>query len=184
MARDHLITAASYIKVSLRLHAHLAPTRSNLTADGLITASTRLAERIGLAMLRENTRRFWNTIDELWGVKNLTSRDVPYLRGSFLTVLADIFCNHTDFWTQPNEAKFFLPYPLKNKLKIFPVYDPEVIRLSGASGKAMEALYFILLTHINSGKRTKHLTPRNAVPHVTSFELRDDGEDDDDRVFA
>jgi hypothetical protein len=178
VARDHLITAANFIKVSLRLHAHLAPTRSAMNVDGLITASTRVADRIGLAMMRENTRRFWSTIDELWGVKNLTSRDVPYLRGTFLSVLSDIFCNHTDFWAQPNEAKFVVPYQLKNKLKIFPIYDPEVIRLSGASGKAMEALYFIILTHINSGKRTQRLTPRNAAPNASNFTIGDDEEEE------
>ncbi len=182
VSRDHLMTAYTYIRVTLRLHAHLAPTRSAGGIPNLVTGGTRLVERIGLAMLRENARRFWHAIDDVWGVKNLTSRDVPYLRGSFLSVLADLFCNHVDFWTDPGEAKFSLPYPLKTKLKIFPVYDPEVIRLSGASGKAQEALYFILLTHLNSGKRTKRLTPRNGSADCSNFQLASD--EDEDEVAA
>ena len=168
-----LLHAVVFARMASRIHSHLAPVRHETVAENIASALRRVTERIGLPVLRENTKTFWNFIDEVWGIKELTVRhgNIPYLFAGFLSVLVDFLSDHVEFWQQPQDTKLVFPYDLKQKFKKFPVYDPEIVRLSGVTGKGKEALYFILMTHINSGKKTRRLVPRNArTTIVTAFE--------------
>ena len=181
MARDELLTGMTYVRTSLRIHAHLAPTRHVMSAAGMPPIIDRVVERVGLPMWRANTVEFWRLLDELWGIRTLRAKgSAPYLLGSFLSVLCDILADHVDFWRQPDELKLAIPEELKRKLKKFPISDPEVVRLAGSGGKAREALYFILVTHINSGKRTRRLVPRNVRATIPPMF----GDDDDEEEAA
>jgi hypothetical protein len=48
----------------------------------------------------------------------------------------------------------------KSKLAKFPVTDPQIVNLAGSSGTSREMLYMLMVNHVNSGKRTRHLKPR------------------------
>lgn len=181
-ARSELMTGLSYVRTVLRCHAHLAPTRSGLTATNIPSIIDRVVERVGMPLWRQNAVTFWALIDELWGIKGLNSKGAPYLMSQFLSVFADILSDHVDFWRQPEEMRLFMPDELKRKLKKFPVGDPEVVRLAGASGKAREALYFIIVSHINSGKRTKRLVPRNVRATIPPLNGDDEEEPDEEEA--
>lgn len=181
MARDELVTGLTYVRTVLRCHAHLAPTRTSLTAASIAPVIDRVVDRVGLPLWRQNAMTFWVAIDELWGLRHVSQRGAtPHLLHNFLTVFADVLSDHVDFWRQPDELRLHVPDELKRKLKKFPVGDPEVMRLAGASGKAREALYFILVSHINSGKRSKRLMPRNVratIPPIYDGDAEPDDEE-------
>lgn len=175
---DDLVSGLTYLRTVLRVHAHLVPTRHVSTVDGVLASAMRLEKRIGIPMVRQNCMALWGLLDELWGIKeHKVKASIPYLRVTFLQCLTDIISDHVDFWAQPNETKLQVPYLIKRKLAKLPVYDPEIVRLSGASGKAAEALYFIIVTHLNSGKRTNRLIPRNARAHISSMADDEDNEE-------
>jgi hypothetical protein len=176
-----LLSATTYCRVVCKLHAHLAPSRTANTAETITNSLTRVMDRIGMPLLRANTNTFFNLIDYCWELRAHRHRKVKliHLSSSFLQVLADIFSEHVDFWSVPEDSRLAVPYEIKSKLKKLSINDPEIVRLAGAQGKAQEALHFIILKHINSGKRTKRILPRNASAHMSLF---DDDEDDDEEL--
>lgn len=181
MARNELISGLSYVKTLMRLHSHLAPTRGAILAASTPAMIDRIVDRTGLPIWRANAITFWNLIDELWGIRGLHQKTgTPYLMLTFLTVFADILSDHVDFWRQPDELRLYMDDSLKRKLKKFPVNDPEVLRLAGSAGKARDALGYIMLTHINSGKRTRRLVPRNARATIPPMFDDDENGDDDE----
>ena len=176
-ARGELVTASSYLKTALRLHSHLTASRAINGVENIVNTARRVQERIGISTVRQNTFYFWSLIDDLWGISNHKLRyGIPYLNTTFLQTLTDVLSDHVDFWVHPTDTRLAVPYDLKAKLKKFPVYDPEVVRLSGSAGQAGQTLYFLFLQHINSGKRTKRLIERNAK--ITLLPTEDDPKDD------
>lgn len=161
MARGELLTALTCAKVVGFLHAHKAATRRN-SIDELVPALDKAVEIIGVQNMRENIRRFFELVDECWGVRRVQYREgAVHMRSAFLNVLARLLSDHLDFWgSSPEEKKLFVEAPLKRKLALFPVHDPQVVNLASSGGKSRELLYMLLRDHINSGKRTKRLTSR------------------------
>lgn len=161
MTRGELITALTFAKVVLYLHGHkVSPHRSSLdqVADGL----SKLVEVVGMQAVRENVKTFFDLVDSCWGIKRVQYKEgAIYMRGQFLYVLALLLSDHKDFWQDRAEKKLFVDANLRRKIAQFAVHDPEVTRLAGSSGSARQILYLLLRDHINSGKRTKRLTPRN-----------------------
>lgn len=181
-ARDDMLSAVAFVRVALRMHSHLIPSRQSIAVSNVTGLLGRLEQRIGMAMIRANVTALWKLIDDVWGIRGNSIRaELPHVRSGFLDVFSDILADHVDFWGQPDEVRFGTPYELKNKLAKFPIFDPEIVRLASSAGKAREALYFILLTHINSGKRTKRLVPRNARATIPSLV---DGDQDDEETAA
>lgn len=180
--QSDLISAHGLSRVTLRLHSHLVAGKQSMSAMGMATMFQRLVDRIGLPLLRQNMTTFWEFMDETWSVSKISGRNSAstVLRTGFLVVLSDILCQHVEFWAQPDEFRLQIPYTLKTKFAKFAVHDPEVVRLSGAAGKAQEALYFIIISHLNSGKRTKRLVPRNVRAIVPPRFEHDDDEDHDE----
>ena len=131
--------------IALRLHGHLAPIGGH--GVGVIARG---------AAIRVLTRR----------------GNIPWVTRTFLETLANVFSDHTDFWSD-DEHRFAVPYQIKQKLKKFPVNDPEIQRLIQLGGRAFERLRYQLIRYINSGKRTHHLTPRG-------LDAPNSGVDDDD----
>lgn len=178
MTRGEFITALTLTKVAGRLMAHKAPgARSNRTNE-LVSSLDRAVTVYGVNIFRDNVRTFFDLLDECWGVRRVQFKESAiYMRGTFLFVLAKLLCDHLDFWREEDGRRLFIEAPLRKKISIFAINDPEVIRLASSGGKAQEMLYMMLVGHINSGKRTKRLTPRAGA--IVSFDEGDNGSDDE-----
>jgi len=162
MVRGELITALQILKTMGRLHGHKIA-GSNNKLDLLVAAVDRGVDLFGIQIMRENVKAFFDLIDECWGIRRIHFREgATYIKGNFLFVLARLLSDHHDFWKQPDERRLFIEAPLRRKLAQFPINDPQVVQLSGSSGKAQEVLYMLMLNHLNRGKTTKRLSSRNA----------------------
>lgn len=168
-----LITALTFGKTATMLHAHKIGISKGL-AD-VVRNLDKGIDIIGQQNIRENLRAFWGLIDECWGIRKVARHgSVSYLKGNFLDVLAKILSDHYDFWQDECEKKLFINVDLRRKLAKFNVDESEVVRLSGAGGKAREILYFLIRDHINSGKRTKRLKSRVADAAILNEEPDDE----------
>ncbi|HVM73775.1 MAG TPA: hypothetical protein VMU13_02805 [Candidatus Paceibacterota bacterium] len=162
MTKGELLTALTFCKVVGLLHSHKVAGKSN-SIEELVPALGKAVEVFGIQAVRENIRVFFNLIDECWGIKSVQYREgAIYMRGMFLYVFARLLADHHDFWQGDDEKRLFVMADLKRKIAQFPIHDPEVVRLSGSGGMARIMLYTLMRDHINSGKRTKRLTPRNS----------------------
>jgi hypothetical protein len=81
-----------------------------------------------------------------------------------LEVLAKLFSDHKNFW---EGNKLTVSTDLRRKLGLFPIHDPEVAHLCGASRAGQTTLYYYLETHLNKGRRR---TNRLTKFEVTEFE--------------
>ena len=164
MTREELITALGFLKVAAQLHTKFGATRSNTRIDDIVPAMEKLYTKLGRGTVRENIKMFWNVMDECFKIHYVTFKEgAVALKGGFLLTMATIFSDHSDFW---KDSKLSVPRDLVKKIASFPTNDPEIVRLAGARGAAQEILYQLMVSHINSGKRTKRLTP--ARPAVKS----------------
>lgn len=180
MKRGDLIGALMLSKIAGVLHSHKAAGKSS-HIDLLVPALDKAVDVVGIQNMRENLKAFFDLIDECWGIKRVQYRESAiYMNGQFLIVLARVLSDHTDFWRQPDEKKLFVEAPLKRKLAQFPINDPEVVRLAGASGKARDILYMLIRDHINKGKTTKRLTSRKA----DSIDFSEDEEEAEERQLT
>lgn len=172
MNRGELISALTFAKVIGLLHSHKAPTKRSSVSE-LVPAIDKAVELVGIQIMRENAKSFMDLIDRCWGVKRVQYRESAiYMRMSFLGVLAKLLADHTDFWKAPDEKRLFIEADLIRKIGSFPINDPTVVQLAGASGKSRDMLYMLLRDHINSGKRTRRLTSRTG--DLVSLDDEDD----------
>lgn len=161
MMKGELVSALTFAKVAGVLHSHKAATRRH-SLDELVPALDKAVDIVGVQNMRSNISTFVDLVDECWGIKRVQYREgASYLRSPFLLVLASLISDHHDFWRQPDEKRLFIEAPLRRKIAQFPTHDPQVVQLAGSGGKSREMLYYLLRDHINSGKRTKRLSPRN-----------------------
>ncbi|HEY4501468.1 MAG TPA: hypothetical protein VJJ20_00140 [Candidatus Paceibacterota bacterium] len=134
MARGELITALTFLRVANELHRHKAGVLSG-GIDLFIPGLDRMGEAVGVQNVRENIRTFWGLIDECWGIRRIhTKGTAPYIKGGFLRTLAKMLSDHHDFWPGEDEKRLHVSKDHRYKLSKFPIGDPEVIRLAGASG--------------------------------------------------
>lgn len=161
--RGQVISALTLAKVAQTLHGHATVTRGVSAAD-LAYGNARAATTVGLQTYRRNVHTFFKVIDEFWGLRRAEIRPSPaYTKNTFLNSLAKLFSDHVDFWDTQGKV-FFVPSELRSKIKAFPVSDPQVASLAGSGGAARHMLYQIMINHINSGKRTRHLQRRAGLP--------------------
>ena len=158
MRKGELISARVLLRAAGRLHGHIAPGATNITAD-LVEGMDKLVTKLGSRPVSDNIAQFYEIVDEAWGIRKVSYIEgARHLRGTFLFALASFLSDHTDFWTG---NKLTMAADLRRKLRAFPVNtDPNIGNLTGASGKATELLYMLLADHINSGKRTRRLRHR------------------------
>jgi hypothetical protein len=175
-ARNDLVTGLVLLKVAGRLHSHKGAGKS-VSWKELVPAVDRMLPAIGMQNFRENVKTFFELVDECWGIRSTLHKDsAAHLRGPFLDMLAQLLSDHLDFWkADPKERKLFIDAPLRRKFAQFPIRTDRTIQsLASASGKSRDHLYQLLRDHINSGKRTKRLTPRNpATAEPAAVELDD-----------
>jgi len=168
MRRGDYITSLMFAKIAGRLHGHLAPGRASVI-DELAGSLARAAKIIGVQTMRDNLKNFFNLIDAAWGIRGIQYRESAiYMRTTFLNALSAVLSNHHDFWK--NDKHLFVEANLIRKIASFPINDPQVIHLAGSAGKAQFVLGEMMVDHINSGKRTKRLSPR--LPRVVAPPMR------------
>lgn len=161
MKRGQLVTALNVLKAVSRLHNHLRSAHAT-RIDELATNLDELADKITLSIFRDNATTFFNTIDEVWGIRNVQYRELSaHLSGAFMGMVARVFSNHLDFW---RNVKLFVPSEIKDKMSKFCLSDPGIAPLTSSVGASQNILYGLFMDHINSGKRTKRLRPRNSEP--------------------
>lgn len=159
MKRGELTTAILIAKAANRLHVPFAG-RGATNVDGVVAALNRQAAAVKLDAFRKNVFTFWSTIDACWSLRDITMRNgATQLKATFISELARLFAFHTDFWDRSGRL-LFLPTDIRRKLAKFPVDDPHIRQLAGSGGSAGNILQELLLKHMNSGRRTGHLQPR------------------------
>jgi hypothetical protein len=173
MKRRDMLTAATFVKVTGMLHSHAGPGRTSNVVD-LINGVQKIMDNVGQAAMVTNVRTFFDIVDQCWGIRRVTYKSgASFLKAGFLLTLARVFSDHTNFW---KEDKLFLDRTLVAKLASFPIDDPEVTRLASSGGPGLNILYILIVDHINSGKRTKRLTPRRALQDTVVEDVVEDAE--------
>lgn len=170
MQRSHLVHATLLLKMAGALHAQFATGLVGQTQIVLLAQSLdSLMKKLGHKTLTSNLLSCWQFIDEAWQVQSIAyARAAAHLRQTFLLALADLLSWNEDFW---NDSSLRIEYGLRKKLASFPIDDPTVQRLASSSGKSREHLAELLRDHVNSGKRTKRLTPINRPTKTESSAL-------------
>ncbi len=168
--RTELINALTMAKAVGVLHGHIGPGRGS-RYDDLAAGLEKIMGNVGSGVFRDNVRYFFDLIDELWGVKRVVYKQgAVQMRLTFLQALASVLSGHLDFW---KEERLFVSADMKRKLAGFSLSDPNVIQLAGSGGTSRDMLSYLLIRHINSGRRTGHIKPRNveALPTLTDEEV-------------
>ena len=177
MKRSELLSALGFCKIVGALHSHLGPGRSHRTEE-LSRGLQKIMEAAGPNVMRDNVRHYFDVVDQCWGIRPITFREgAAYLRMTFQLCLATLFSRHQDFWRAEGK-RLFVDKELIRKIRIFPVSDPQVVQLAAASGKAGEILYQLLLNHVNSGKRTRRLTPNEMAADIDLDETAEERSDE------
>jgi hypothetical protein len=160
-ASHELMTASTFARTIVALHSKIKA-QGGMGMDRMVFALTRISEEIGLEALRANIHTFFDLIEDCWGVKRVYYADrATYLKGGFMMALATVLADHDDFWKEDGK-RVFIDTETRKKIKQFPINDPTVERLAGSSGQAMDELYSMLYKHINKGRTTRRLTPRES----------------------
>lgn len=156
--RHQVITALTFLKTVGALHSHMGAGRSAGYLE-LARGVERIYQEVGKTTFRANINTFFDVIDECWGVKAIAFREgAAYMRSTFLLTLAAMLSGHLNFW---KDNRLVVEKDLRRKLAGFPVTDPQVRQLAGAGGQAGNLLLGMMLRHVNSGKRTRRLEPRD-----------------------
>jgi hypothetical protein len=157
--RGDLINASVFIRVLLHLHASY--TGAGQHSRAVLDRVRILEKSVGLQATRENAKRFFDIVDEAWGIRNITvDYPTPHLRAGFLMVLSDLFADHYNFWDE--NKRLSVSRDDVEKLRALNPSDPNIINLVGATGAARSLLYGIMRDHLNKGRTTNRLRERAA----------------------
>jgi hypothetical protein len=169
MKRSHLVSASSIVRTAAVLHNRFGGGNDGQHSLSAAKTMDKLQERMKRTVLRDNVKMYVNTIDELWGIRDIAYKErAPYIRQGFLLAMASVFSGHEDFW---DDSKLVISGALKRKIGQFKITDPNVAQLAGSMGSAKDILQTMIVNHINSGKRTRRLTPLGSVPPSSDEEI-------------
>lgn len=155
-----LMTARTLVSVVATLHAHRSPAMRRQSLNELIPGLDRQAKFIKLDRWRQNIVMFFDFIDECWGLRNVSMRELSLqVRSAFLLQVALVISDHCDFWREPNEMSLFIDAEWRRRFATFPLHDPTVVQLV-SSGGSPSLLYTLLRDHLNKGKSTGRLRNR------------------------
>jgi hypothetical protein len=155
MKRGQLITGQTLLKTVWRLHQRTEPGLGTRRYAEMGSGLEKVMQRIGRDVLRENIKQFWEILDECFNVRGVeTAGSAPHIKGGFVSVLAKVFADHQNFWT---DSELTVSSDLRGKLALFPINDPYISRLCGGSGQAQVTLRYHIVEHINRGKRSGRL---------------------------
>jgi hypothetical protein len=160
MTRGKLMTATTFTKTAAMLHSHAGPGRSSQVLD-VANGLSKIMENVGRPAFVDNVKAFYAVLDQCFGVRRVTFvQGATFLKANFLTQLARVLSDHTNFW---QGDRLVVEASLVKKIAAFPVDDPEIMRLAAGSGTTGDILYWQLVKHINSGKRTRRLVSRRQL---------------------
>jgi hypothetical protein len=164
MTRNDLITGIMMAKAAGRLHMHGGSSGGATQVNLIVPQLERIADKITLPIFRENVKAYYDLIEAAFGIRSIQYRAAsPQMREAFLTTFARLLSDHVDFWRGKDGRELYIPRELRLKIGSFPINDPSVAYKCAAGGAARNELYALLVNHINSGKRTHRLTPREAT---------------------
>lgn len=153
--KDELIPAMRLCRVVNFLHYRFEGGGLADDVRDITTALDSKREKVGVNIVRDNTRNFFAFIDQCWNIRNIKYRDQqPQIKSTFLEVFARFFTDNDEFW---DGSRLRITARQKNKLAKFAVTDPDVSRLCGSGGQAKQILSQLLISHFNSGKRINRL---------------------------
>jgi hypothetical protein len=167
-ARRDLIGSFALSKACMALHLGVCGFSAKL--EETIAHLDIVVHRIGSDIMRTNFMTFFDLVEENWKV-----RELPFVRSAipvkedFLIVLARILADHDAFWVSRGargpKCHLFISQKWRQKLRGFPLEDRNVVQLliSGGAKSARSILYEMLVRHLNSGKKTGHLTARETM---------------------
>lgn len=160
MNRNEIMTARLFSQSVARLHRRVG-TGGSSTATLLPGVLQKAAQDVGLQNFRENTYRFFEVLDEVWGIKGIKYVDAAiHIRSNMLFAVAKMFAEHENFW---DGNKLVVDAKARAKMKSFPLDEPTIRTLASGGSKAGELLYRHLIDHMNKGKTINRLVPRAPV---------------------
>jgi len=159
-----LITARTLASTVAALHAHRTAAFRNSLGE-LVPALDRQAAFVRLNQWRENVKYFFDFLDEAWGVRDVTFRDLALqCRAGFLVQLTLLLSDHCNFWRGERETVLYIDADWRKAFGRFPMHDPTVIQLihtsGGAGGGKQSVLYSLLRDHLNKGRSANRLVNR------------------------
>lgn len=165
--KEHLMSALTFLKSATALHSAHQGGFMETNHGRLVEVFDQFVNKIGHSLVRSNVMLFWNIVEECWGVRGIQVKHMAaHTKSAFLTALGQLFAKHEDFWA---DMRFIMPREIRGKLAKFNVTSREILALcgTGSVGTGRRYLYHLLLDHVNSGKRSKRLTPKEAVDQET-----------------
>lgn len=171
--RGQLMTALILARTMAALHKHIPS--ANLRAGnkaapqtGTSTKSSTLPSQLdgmvktlGLRHFRENTKTFFETIDECFGLRVIEYRELAVqTKGNFLTTLAGVMSSHANFWEDGAGTVLKIDADMKKRLKTFPLHDPAIERLAAAGNAVMPILFNMMVDHLNKQRSKNRLQER------------------------
>ncbi len=158
VGRGELITATTFVKVVGMLHSHIGSARTSDVME-LSRNVHKIAENVGKIKFLANVREFFRIIDAAWGIERVVYRQsAVYLKATFMLALAKMFSDHEVFW---RDDRLVVDAATIKKLQNFPTADPTVVNTSASTGKALDSMEFMLIEHVNAGRRTHRLVRRS-----------------------
>jgi hypothetical protein len=109
----------------------------------------------------ENVNTFFTFLNDTYSILDVSYRQhAVALKGNFMMALAGIFSDYEEFWVND---RLTISADLKRKLGTFAITDPYVKELASSGGRTTVMLENLIIIHINSGKRTRHLKRRDYI---------------------
>jgi hypothetical protein len=169
MRRQNLMSATTMMYALLRLHSHIVPGLMSSLGQAEDTSNV-LIEKLGVSLVRQNVRALFELIDGCWGMRDIHFKGgAAYVKRGFIETIARLLSDHPVFWRDGTRLEVTAPW--RRKLATFPISDPEIMRLAGATGAARTSLYLHFLVHLNSGKRAHRLVSRHPVPNFAAEDV-------------
>lgn len=163
---QELLTARTMATVVGVLHAHRCPAFRNSLAE-LVPALDRQAKFVKLNQWRQNIVYFFDLIDDCFGLRNVTLRDLSLqIRSGFLIQIALVLSDHCNFWRGDLETELYVDAEWRKRIRTFPLHDPSVVAVISSSsagyssGKNSTPLYSLLRDHLNRNLSTNRLRNR------------------------
>src|SRR5882724_7533472 len=174
MSRNELLTALNYCKSAIALHRGITAAGPTTSVTFIPPLLARVADEISIQVTRDNIYRFYEVIDEVWGIKGVKYVDLTtHLRANFLNMVAKLFTLHENFW---DRTRLVIDAKQRQKLKSFPITDPSIQKLSAGGGAAADLLYRLMVDHMNKGQKINRLIERSSLPSARSAGRKEDME--------
>jgi hypothetical protein len=162
MNNEHLLHGKALLNTIGNLHRRFAPQAASSRHAEACVALDRLMARIGRTRFRDNIKTFWNAVDSIFHVRDIQIVSAaPYLKQGFLKAFSRVLSDHQDFW---KDTELVIPTAIIQKMRSFPLSDPNINMLFGNTGKGQSTLTYHIIEHMNKCKRLYRLRPFNTVP--------------------